>query len=74
MDCFIKLNRNKERGVFSHAWTKDGRVLARLQGGRVIVIREPCDLLAVAGTKDGDQQQQKGAVVTQTDPQAGQEQ
>ena len=37
-----------------------------------IVIREPCDLLA--GNKDGDQQQQKGAVVTQTDPQAGQEQ
>ena len=50
-------------------WTKDGSVLARLQGGRVIVIREPCDLLA--GNKDGDQQQQKGAVVTQTDPQAG---
>ena len=28
----------------------------------------------MAGNKDGDQQQQKGAVVTQTDPQAGQEQ
>ena len=69
---FYKARQEQKKGVFSHAWTKDGRVLARLQGGRVIVIREPCDLLA--GNKDGDQQQQKGAVVTQTDPQAGQEQ
>ena len=45
-------------------------MLARLQGGRVTVIPDPCDLLA--GNKDGDQQQQKGAVVTQIDPQAGQ--
>ena len=69
---FYKARHEQKKGVFSHAWTKDGRVLARLQGGRVIVIREPCDLLA--GNKDGDQQQQKGVVVTRIDPQAGQEQ
>ena len=28
--------------------------------------------LSLAGNKDGDQQQQKGALVTQIDPQAGQ--
>ena len=55
---FYKTRQEQKGGTFTHAWTKDGRVLGRLAIGRVMNIQHESDLVNITYTINNDQRQQ----------------
>ena len=55
---FYKTRQEQKGGTFTHAWTKDGRVLGRLASGRVMNIQHESDLVNITDTINNDQRQQ----------------